>query len=139
MTPGTRTLGPGALHYRVPLMTVDAPDAAPSAPPAEGGTGRGRPDEDAVRHRVLATSLVVTTYVVLAVVVYWHAWTGGITTHMQLGGDQYSNVWFLRWTPFALLHGLDPLFSTYANYPFCVNLVTNTSAPLLGLLGLPVT
>jgi hypothetical protein len=115
----------------------DAPDAVPGDPPPDHA-GTGRPDRSG-RHAVLATTLVVATYVVLAVVVYWHAWTGGVTTHLQLGGDQYANVWFLRWTPFALLHGLNPLFSTYANYPFGVNLVTNTSSPLLGILGTPVT
>jgi len=114
-------------------MTVDARDASASDAPVAAGTGSvaGRP--------ALATTLVVVSYVALAVVVYWTAWSTGLTTHMQLGGDQYANVWFLRWTPFALLHGLNPLFSTYANYPFGVNLVTNTSSPLLGLLGLPIT
>ncbi len=86
-----------------------------------------------------ATALVVASYVVLAVVVYWQAWSTGVATHLQLGGDQFANVWFLRWTPFALLHGHNPLFTTYANYPFGVNLVTNTSAPLLGVLGMPIT
>jgi hypothetical protein len=86
-----------------------------------------------------ATALVVASYIVLAVVVYWPAWSSGVSTHLQLGGDQFANVWFLRWTPFALLHGHNPLFSTYANYPFGVNLATNTSAPLLGVFGMPVT
>ena len=89
--------------------------------------------------KVLATGLVVAGYVILAVVVYWPVWSDGVTTHLQLGGDQFANVWFLRWTPFAILHGHNPLFSTYANYPFGVNLVTNTSAPLLGVIGMPVT
>ncbi len=116
-------------------MTVDARDAATSDAPVADGGDPGRRD----RHRLLATGIVVATYVALAVVVYWNAWSTDVTTHMQLGGDQYANVWFLRWTPFALLHGLNPLFTTYANYPFGVNLVTNTSSPLLGLLGMPVT
>jgi len=122
------------VHYRVLLMTVDERDAATSDAPVEG-----EGPVPAVGHPVLATSSVVVTYLALAVVVYWSAWSSGITTHLQLGGDQYANVWFLRWTPFALLHGLNPLFSTFANYPFGVNLVTNTSSPLLGLLGMPVT
>jgi hypothetical protein len=81
----------------------------------------------------------VASYLALAVVVYWQAWSMGIAHHMQLGGDQFANVWFLRWTPFALTHGINPLFTDYANYPFGVNLVTNTSAPFLGVLGMPVT
>ena len=90
-------------------------------------------------NKVWATLLVISSYVVLAVVIYGHVWSNNPTTHMQLGGDQFANVWFLRWTPFALLHGHNPLFSTYVNYPFGVNLVTNTSVQLLGLLGTPVT
>ena len=118
-------------------MTVAARDAAASVAPVADDAAEGT--GTAVRHPVLATALVVATYVALAVVVYWNVWSAGITTHLQLGGDQYANVWFLRWTPFAVLHGINPLFSTYANYPFGVNLVTNTSSPLLGLLGMPVT
>jgi hypothetical protein len=58
---------------------------------------------------------------------------------MQSGGDQFTTVWFLRWIPFALGHGVNPLFTTYGNYPFGVNLLDNTSVPLLGLLGTPLT
>jgi hypothetical protein len=82
---------------------------------------------------------VVASYLVLAVAVYWQPWSHGPGTFLQPGGDQFANVWFLRWTPFALLHGHNPLFTWWVNVPFGVNLVTNTSAPLLGLLGSPVT
>src|SRR5665213_2140904 len=116
-------------------------DTAPAAPD-EGDAPPPSPDQPKAspdRSKVWATALVVASYVVLAVVVYWQAWSNGVATHLQLGGDQFANVWFLRWTPFALLHGHNPLFTTYANYPFGVNLVTNTSAPFLGVLGMPVT
>lgn len=112
------------------------PGAASSPHGADQADGAGH-SPDATR--TWATALVVASYLTLAVIVYWQAWSTGIAHHMQLGGDQFANVWFLRWTPFALLHGHNPLFTTYANYPFGVNLVTNTSAPLLGLLGMPVT
>jgi hypothetical protein len=114
----------------------DHPPAEAALPlPVQGGGGPHSSD----RSKVWATALVMASYLVLALVVYWPVWSSGVTTHMQLGGDQFANVWFLRWTPFALLHGHNPLFSTYANYPFGVNLVTNTSAPLLGVFGMPVT
>ena len=124
-------------------MAVDARGETASEVPvpvaAEGG--HGAPDRlgSADRRPMWATAAVVATYVALAVVVYWNAWSTDVTTHMQLGADQYANVWFLRWIPFAVLHGLNPLFTTWANYPFGVNLVTNTSSPLLGVLGMPVT
>ena len=117
----------------------DSGDHSPpvAALPLSVQGGRGPHPSDP--SKVWATALVIASYVVLAVVVYWPVWSSGVTTHMQLGGDQFANVWFLRWTPFALLHGHNPLFSTYANYPFGVNLVTNTSVPLLGVFGMPVT
>ena len=115
--------GIGGLHQ----VTAPKPLVADDRWAAEGPT------------KVWATALVVASYAVLAVAFYWPVWAEGVTTHIQLGGDQFANVWFLRWTPFALLHGHNPLFSTYANYPFGVNLVTNTSAPLLGVFGMPVT
>jgi hypothetical protein len=54
-------------------------------------------------------------------------------------GDPIQAVWFLAWTPFALLHGHNLLFSSYLDYPSGVNLATNTSTSVLGLLGSPIT
>ena len=117
---------------------ISPPDRSSGEPeaPSDSTPASATPTDP---NRGWATALVVTSYFALSLVVYWHVWTAGLTTHMQLGGDQFANVWFLRWTPFALLHGHNPLFTTYANYPFGVNLVTNTSAPFLGVLGMPVT
>ena len=129
-------------------MPIDRPEVAGVAAPVgsrtpdaiSGTSGRlGLPKPVGRLQATWATALVVASYLLLAVVVYWHAWSGGITHEMQLGGDQFANVWFLRWTPFALTHGLNPLFTDYANHPFGVNLVTNTSAPFLGVLGMPIT
>jgi hypothetical protein len=59
----------------------------------------------------------------------------------QLGGagdaDEYS--WFLSWVPFAVGHGLNPILSTYVNYPTGVNLMWNTSVLLPSFLMAPVT
>ncbi len=83
--------------------------------------------------------VVAAVYVALAVGVYWHVWTSHPTTVSQPGGDQFSNMWFLRWLPFALVHAHNPFFSNFANYPFGVNLLTNTSSLFLGTLISPVT
>jgi hypothetical protein len=82
---------------------------------------------------------VVAAFSLLAVVCYWHAWTGGIGSTAQANGDVADTIWFLRWVPFAIGHGLNPFFSDYANYPHGVNLLVNTSVPLLGALAAPVT
>ena len=48
-------------------------------------------------------------------------------------------MWFFSWPPFALAHGLTPLFTTYLDYPAGVNLMSNTSMPLVGTALSPVT
>ena len=83
--------------------------------------------------------LIAVGYLALAVGVYWNVWTSHPTTVTQPGGDQFSNMWFLQWLPFALAHAHNPFFSNFANYPFGVNLLTNTSSLFLGTLLSPVT
>ncbi len=133
-------------------MTDAASEAQHAAPGTERDDGPGLTGQPALsssaqdphnrsirRTDRLAVGLVVASYVALAVAVYWQPWSQGPGTVIQPGGDQFANVWFLRWTPFALLGGHNPLFTWWVNVPFGVNLVTNTSAPLLGVLGAPVT
>lgn len=59
-------------------------------------------------------------------------WIGGCC-------DPEQAMWFLRWTPYALRHGLDPFFTAHLNYPDGVNLMWNTSMYLPGLLLTPVS
>lgn len=54
-------------------------------------------------------------------------------------GDLIQDVWFLRWTPFAVWHGHNPFLTNYMNFPTGVNNAQNTSMPLLGLLSAPVS
>ncbi len=82
---------------------------------------------------------ILAFYLAAAVALNWDAWSAGAASHMQAGADQYTTTWFLRWLPFAVAHGHNPLYTDYGNYPFGVNLLDNTSVPLLGLLGTPVT
>ena len=48
-------------------------------------------------------------------------------------------TWFLAWTPHAIVNGHDPFFTTAIDYPGGASLAANTSVPLLGLLGAPIT
>ncbi|HLK45156.1 MAG TPA: hypothetical protein VKT18_04175, partial [Acidimicrobiales bacterium] len=57
----------------------------------------------------------------------------------QPNHDWAQAVWFLAWPAYALRHGLDPLFSTWQNYPSGINLMNNTSMPLLGIALAPLT
>ena len=54
-------------------------------------------------------------------------------------GDQAQEVWFLAWPPFAMLHGHNLFYSAWVDYPTGMNLSVNTSMPLLGVLGAPIT
>ncbi len=105
------------------------------------GAARQVPDADgrSDENPWLATGIVVLVYLALAVGVYWNVWTTHPSTITEPGGDQYATIWFLEWVPFAVLHGFNPLFTNFANYPFGVNLLTNTSVPLLGALAAPLT
>ncbi|MHB1533282.1 MAG: glycosyltransferase family protein [Acidimicrobiales bacterium] len=83
---------------------------------------------------------IVAIYVVCAVIGYWHAW--GHPAGVAVGGgagDQAQTMWYLRWVPWALAHGQNPLFTVWANYPLGVNLLAQTSVLALGLVVAPVT
>ena len=55
------------------------------------------------------------------------------------GNDPFIFVWFLQWWPFALTHGLNPLFTGLQWQPAGVAVDWMTSVPLLALLGWPLT
>jgi hypothetical protein len=93
--------------------------------------------------RALATlihgGLALLIYLALAAAVFASAWAAPNSNAIGVGGDPYLAIWFMRWTPFALTHHLNPLFTDYLDYPSGVNLMWNTAAPLLGLLFWPIT
>ncbi len=91
------------------------------------------------RFDLVATLLVVTTYLVLAVLANWNAWTMGATHALEPTQDPKLNVWTVAWTPFALTHGLNPLFSHWVNVPVGANYSANVAIPLLGIVASPIT
>ncbi len=127
-------------YYRGTPMAV-ADGNAPSSVDAPASTPRGRATPSRTRPPGggRTATAVVASYLALSVAIYWQPWSTGITSRLQPGGDQYAGVWYLRWTAFAIVHGHDPFFTTWANHPAGVNLLTNTSVPLLGLIGTPIT
>jgi hypothetical protein len=79
-------------------------------------------------------------YCLLAVPAYWPMFAHlGSRIPIYDYMDQAWNVWLLRWVPYALTHGHNPLFSNWMNYPSGINLAQNTYMPLLGLITAPVT
>jgi hypothetical protein len=84
--------------------------------------------------------LVLACYFGLAFFAYLHAWMASAPSVVEPGGqDSQMNIWFIAWVPYALLHGHNPFFTVYGNYPFGVNLLTGTGEVLLGLLATPIT
>ena len=53
--------------------------------------------------------------------------------------DSYQFVWWIRWLPWSLAHGADPLYTTYLHAPPGVNGMWNTPVPVLATLFAPVT
>lgn len=79
-------------------------------------------------------------YAAIAILAYWPIWPGDPSRLPTCAcGDLANAVWYLRWTPYALLHGHNPLYSNWIDYPRGVNLAQNTLMPLLGFLGAPLT
>jgi hypothetical protein len=79
-------------------------------------------------------------YLVLAVLLWWHVWTGHPTTATTCGcGDSSLFTWFIDWPAYALRHGLNPLYSTALFHPGGVNLLSNTAVVGVGVVLAPVT
>ena len=95
-----------------------------------GGDGRWR--ARALRGVVLRPELAgLLVCCGLAVVVFGRAWAAPTTSPNGGGvGDGALFLWFLRWTPYAIGQGLNPLFGGHLNVPDGVNLMWNTSLPL---------
>ena len=53
--------------------------------------------------------------------------------------DSALFAWWLRWLPFAIEHGLNPLYSDFMHYPTGVNGMWNSTMPVLAAVLAPVT
>jgi len=66
-------------------------------------------------------------------------WTHLGTRWLGYAGDPQQSTWFLRWTPWAVGHGVNPLLTDHIAYPEGANLMWNSATQLLGLVMAPVT
>ena len=84
--------------------------------------------------------MAAAAYLVLALLLWWHVWTGHPTTTTTCGcGDSSLFTWFIEWPAYAIAHGLNPFFSTAIGGPTGVNLPANTSVLAIGVVLAPVT
>jgi hypothetical protein len=85
----------------------------------------------------VAASLIYSLPASLAYLGSWQHWSS------QMNGsntwDRNLGEWFLAWIPMALSHGWNPLITTSQYVPGGVNLMWNTSMPIVSLLAAPVT
>lgn len=90
-------------------------------------------------HTVWEAVVIFVASFVLTALWYHHAWVHPTTLQVGIPGDADEYDWFLGWVPWALVHGHDPLVSTYVNSAHGVNLMWNTSVILPGLVMSPFT
>ena len=92
------------------------------------------------RRRAIAAG-AIAAYLLLSVTANWTVWRNGLAGSIPTSGgnDVVESVWFLAQTPWAILRGTNPLFNHWLNFPHGINLMDNTTMPLLGLLGSPIT
>lgn len=84
--------------------------------------------------------LALGVFVLVSLSIYWPQIPGA--THTVVGcpcGDVMQEVWFLKWTPWAILHGHNPMFTNWMDYPTGANLASNTVMPGLAVLVAPLT
>lgn len=107
-----------------------------TAPPADPAAARP------ARARRRAVPLLLVALAYLAISLGLHHRVLGRFTSSTVGdttADPDLFSWWLQWTPFAILHGHDPLVTDFQHYPLGVNGMWNTGTPLLGVLLTPVT
>jgi len=109
-------------------------DAAETSSPGEG---RSVPSW---LRTVLVIGAAGAVYFVLACLIYWPATPLDASRLPGCAcGDPEQQTWFLSWTSYALTHGHNPFLTGYLHAPMGANLAIDTSMPLLGILGIPIT
>ena len=82
----------------------------------------------------------IAAYLFVAVLANRNVWAHGFAHTVQVAGpDSQEEIWFVAQTPWSILHGISPFANNWLNAPTGVDLMDNTTMPLLGLLGAPVT
>jgi hypothetical protein len=128
-------VSPFLVSDAAPVLTADriaTPERDPRGP---------RHARDARRRPWLVTTGVAVVYLGLSLLANRNAWSQGIAHSIQTSGgnDVPEEVWFLAQTPWVMLHVHNPFVNNWLNAPAGINLMDNTTMPLLGIIGFPVT
>jgi len=87
----------------------------------------------------LRARTALAIFAVLSVALFVRTWTAPSTSFIGGPNDPELESWFLRWMPWAISHGHNPLLTDHLDYPAGANLMWNVLLPLPGLLLWPVT
>ncbi|MGB7051851.1 MAG: hypothetical protein WBG41_09800, partial [Acidimicrobiales bacterium] len=102
----------------------------------------GLRSSDATRVSTGWRSLLVVgaVYLIAAVGLWWHVWTGAPASTTTCGcGDAARFIWFFEWPIYAIGHGHNVLYSQWLFHPTGINLLDDTSVLALGVVLGPVT
>lgn len=119
-------------------MTVQRP-AEPTAT-ARGGAPAGRPRSWREALSILHLLVPPLVYVLVGLWLTRGLWTdpGGRAAAANVH-DVEQMAWWLRWTPWAIAHGVQPFHTALLNAPHGVNVLWNTALVPLGAVLAPVT
>ena len=82
----------------------------------------------------------MAVYLLLTLAIFGRAIAGHLgDSHFGIGTDPSAFIWSMAWWPYAIRHGLNPLFSDYVWSPHGLNLTWMTAIPAVSLAMWPVT
>ena len=116
----------------VDLLGTEPVPGAADGPDGTGATGGHR--------RWWPPTLCCALYVVLTLVTFGHLGSlgpGHMTGPRNI--DEITQIWWISFAQSALVHGHNPFFTTWQNYPVGQNVGWNASLLALGVLGSPIT
>ena len=127
-------------------MTPDTDDGfaahADAVDPAEGPAGDLNLTRSGGRLRRGRWPVIVciAAYAGLTMLEFGHLGSLG-PAHVaeRVGADQLVQIWWIEWAYYALIHGHNPLFTDWQNYPAGFNAGVNGSILVLGWLASPIT
>jgi hypothetical protein len=77
-------------------------------------------------------------FLLMAFALFSPAWANPTGRIIGVGEDPPQFIWFFTWPAYALTHGQSPFITRAIDYPSGVNLMWNSSSPLIGVLTWPV-
>ena len=127
---------------------VDATDSGarlagpvPLVPATSASSLRAAASRLRVTHPALQGLLALAAYQAVFVIGFARPLLGhlGVPQVREYWTDPNFYTWSMRWWPYAITHGLTPLYSTQVGAPDGYNLAWATTTPSVGLLMWPVT